>query len=109
MGGGQAETSSVLRIDSTSDSPPSGQLNSVTSAATATLTLVNTVTNDNGGELFVSDFIPRIDGSPVTSGAANELMEPTRPRRTTLCPVTQPLSGAETAPLTARSSWPWET
>lgn len=36
-----------------------------------TLALVKTVINDNGGELSVSDFTLRIDGSPVTSGAAN--------------------------------------
>lgn len=39
----------------------------------ATLTLVKTVTNDNGGDKHVSDFVLKIDGSPVTSGESNTL------------------------------------
>lgn len=38
-----------------------------------TLTLVKTVTNDNGGDLVVSDFPLFINGNPVTSGVANNL------------------------------------
>ncbi|MBI3396977.1 DUF11 domain-containing protein [Candidatus Woesebacteria bacterium] len=36
-----------------------------------TLTLVKTVINNNGGNNVVSDFVLRIDGNAVTSGAAN--------------------------------------
>ncbi|HTK05106.1 MAG TPA: SdrD B-like domain-containing protein, partial [Candidatus Eisenbacteria bacterium] len=38
-----------------------------------TLTLVKTVTNDNGGTLQVSDFPLNISGNPTTSGASNGL------------------------------------
>ena len=38
-----------------------------------TLTLVKTVTNDNGGTKTVSDFPLFVDGSPVTSGAQNSI------------------------------------
>jgi len=38
-----------------------------------TLTVTKTVTNDNGGTKQVTDFTLRVDGSVVTSGAANTL------------------------------------